>query len=233
MSDHLSKQFDLELESIRTHILEMGGLVESQLAKAIDAFATGNREDMRRVIEGDARVNKFELEIDAESARLIAKRQPTAGDLRMVLAISRIVTDLERSGDKAVKIAKMSTSLYENHKGAIPRLADIRQCGHLAVHMLRRALDSLARMDAGAARALILDDQQIDEAFNGIMRQLITHMMEDPRTISEALDIIWIAKAIERVGDHATNIAENVVYIVSGEDIRHAHSDATGNGAQG
>ena len=221
MSDHLSKQFDLELESIRTHILEMGGLVESQLSKAIEAFATGNREDMRRIIADDAKVNQFEIDIDAECTRLIAKRQPTAGDLRLVLSISRIITDLERGGDKAVKIAKMSQNLYENHKAQIPRLADIRQCGQLAVHMLRRALDALARMDAESARALISDDRQIDETFNGIMRQLITYMMEDPRTIGEALDIVWIAKAIERVGDHATNIAENVVYIVSGEDIRH------------
>lgn len=229
MSDHLSKQFDLELESIRTHILEMGGLVESQLGKAIDAFVTGNRDDMRRIIEDDAKVNQFELEIDAECTRLIAKRQPTAGDLRLVLAISRIVTDLERGGDKAVKIARMSKRLYEDHKGTVPRLADIRQTGQLAIHMLRRALDALARMDADAARELIGDDSKVDEAFNGIMRQLITHMMEDPRTIGEALDIVWIAKAIERVGDHATNIAENVVYIVSGQDIRHA---ATNPGAE-
>jgi phosphate transport system protein len=222
MSDHVSKQFDLELEAIRTHILEMGGLVESQLAKAIEAFATGNRDEMRRIISDDTKVNAFELSIDAECERLIAKRQPTASDLRLILAVSRIITDLERGGDKAVKIAKMSLSLYESHKGAIPRLADIRQCGQLAVHMLRRSLDALARMDAAGARDLIVDDQKIDDAFNGIMRQLITYMMEDPRTISEALDIVWIAKAIERVGDHATNIAENVVYIVSGEDIRHS-----------
>ena len=225
MSDHLSKQFDLEIESIRTHILEMGGLVESQLGKAIDAFATGNRDDMRRVIEDDVKVNRFELDIDAECMRLIAKRQPTAGDLRLVLAVSRIVTDLERCGDKAVKIAKMSNNLFENHKGAVPRLADIRQCGQLAIHMLRRSLDSLARMDVESASGLIGDDAKVDEAFNGIMRQLITYMMEDPRTISEALDIVWIAKAIERVGDHATNIAENVVYIVSGKDIRHTTTD--------
>ena len=221
MSDHLSKQFDLELESIRTHILEMGGLVENQLNKAIEAFATGNREDMRHIIADDARVDQFEVEIDAECTRLIAKRQPTAGDLRLVMSISRIITDLERSGDKAVKIAKMSRNLYEDHKSTIPRLSDIRHCGQMAVHMLRRSLDALARMDADAARALIGDDQKIDETFNGIMRQLITYMMEDPRTIGEALDIVWIAKAIERVGDHASNIAENVVYIVSGNDIRH------------
>lgn len=221
MTDHVSSQFDFELESIRTHILEMGGLVEIQLNQAIDAFATGNRSLMNKIIESDDQVNHFEINIDAECAQLIAKRQPTAGDLRLVLAISRIVTDLERCGDKAVKIARMSNNLYDAQKIHIPRLADIRQCGQLALHMLRRALNALARMDAEEARALIIEDKKIDEAFNAILRQLITHMMEDPRTISEALDIIWIAKAIERVGDHAANIAENVVYIVSGSDIRH------------
>lgn len=221
MSDHLSKQFDLELETIRSHILEMGGIVEQQLQDALNAFASGDQEIMQAVIEGDQRVNAFEIRIDAECTQIIAKRQPTARDLRLILAISRVVTDLERLGDKAAKIAKMSAKLYDN-KAHIPRLADIRQCGQLALGMLRRALDSLARMDPDVAQALIKEDKAIDDAFNGILRQLITYMMEDPRTITEALDLIWISKAIERVGDHATNIAENVVYIVSGNDIRHA-----------
>jgi phosphate transport system protein len=222
MSDHLSSQFDHDLESIRTHILEMGGLVENQLLKAIEAFSTGNRDLFVQIFEVENRVNQFELEIDAECASLIARRQPTAGDLRLVLSVSRIVTDLERCGDKAVKITKAAAKIYESHKNHIPRLADIRHCGQLATHMLRRALDTLARMDVAEARLLISDDQKLDDAFNAVMRQLITHMMEDPRTISEALDIVWIAKALERVGDHATNIAENVIYIVSGADVRHA-----------
>ena len=222
MQEHLSRQFDLDLEAIRTHILEMGGLVENQLTRAIEAFATGNRDAMRKIISDDAAVNKLEIDIDAESARLIAKRQPTASDLRLVLAISRMVTDLERCGDKAVKIAKMSLKLYESQSAHIPPLADIRQCGQQAIAMLRRSLDALARTDADDARELITEDEKLDANFNGIMRQLITYMMEDPRNISEALDIIWIAKAIERVGDHAANIAENVVYIASGSDIRHS-----------
>ena len=221
MSEHVSSQFDLDLESIRTHILEMGGLVESQLLKSIEAFSTGNRDLFAQIFETENQVNQFELDIDAECARLIAKRQPTAGDLRLVLSISRIVTDLERCGDKAVKITKAASKIYGSQKNHIPRLADIRHCGQLATHMLRRALDTLARMDADEARTLISDDQKLDDAFNAVMRQLITHMMEDPRTISEALDIVWIAKAMERVGDHATNIAENVIYIVSGTDVRH------------
>ena len=222
MQEHLSRQFDLDLEAIRTHILEMGGLVENQLTRAIEAFATGNRDAMRKIISDDAAVNKLEIDIDAESARLIAKRQPTASDLRLVLAISRMVTDLERCGDKAVKIAKMSLKLYDSQSAHIPPLADIRQCGQQAIAMLRRSLDALARTDADDARELITEDEKLDANFNGIMRQLITYMMEDPRNISEALDIIWIAKAIERVGDHAANIAENVVYIASGSDIRHS-----------
>jgi phosphate transport system protein len=222
MSEHLSSQFDHDLESIRTHILEMGGLVENQLLKAIEAFSTGNRDLFVQIFEVENRVNQFELDIDAECAQLIARRQPTAGDLRLVLSISRIVTDLERCGDKAVKITKAASKIYESHKNHIPRLADIRHCGQLATHMLRRALDTLARMDVEEARLLISDDQKLDDAFNAVMRQLITHMMEDPRTISEALDIVWIAKALERVGDHATNIAENVIYIVSGADVRHS-----------
>jgi phosphate transport system protein len=221
MSEHVSKQFDLDLEAIRTHILEMGGLVEQQLARAIEAFANGNRDLMKQVIAGDQQVNQMEIDIDAECTRIIARRQPTAGDLRLVIAISRIVTDLERMGDKAVKIAKMSGKLYETQRLHLPRLAEVRHCGEMSLSLLRKALDALARMDADAAAAVIGEDVVVDEEFNAIMRQVITYMMEDPRTISDALDIIWIAKALERVGDHATNIAESVVYVVSGADIRH------------
>lgn len=221
MNDHSSKQFDLELEHIRTRILQMGGLVEQQVKAAIDAFSTGNMDAMQRIVETDRQVDAHEVGIDEDCTRLIARRQPTARDLRLVMAISRIVTDLERVGDKASKIARMSLKLYRNDHLHIPRLADVRNCGELATAMLRRSLDALARMDIDAARVVIREDAEIDARFNGVLRQLITYMMEDPRTITEALDIIWIAKAVERVGDHACNIAENVVYIVSGIDIRH------------
>jgi phosphate transport system protein len=221
MNDHLSKQFDLELENIRTRILQMGGLVERQLLAAGDAFRTGNLEAMQRVIDADREVDAHEVGIDEDCTLLIARRQPTARDLRLVMAISRIVTDLERIGDKASKIARMSLKFHQSGAQRIPRLSDLQHCGQLATDLLQGALDSLARMDIDTARRVIGADKAIDAAFNAILRQLITYMMEDPRTISEALDIVWIAKAIERVGDHATNIAENVVYIVSGIDVRH------------
>ncbi len=225
MSDHLSKQFDLELENIRTRILQMGGLVEQQVSAAIDAFASGNLNAMQKVIETDREVDALEVGIDEDCTLLIARRQPTAVDLRLVMAVSRIVTDLERIGDKAAKIARMSQKLYETDRHHFPPLSDIRHCGQLAIKMLQNSLDSLARMDIDTARQAIREDAAIDAGFNGVLRQLITYMMEDPRTISEALDIVWIAKAIERVGDHASNIAESVVYIVSGVDIRHTSED--------
>lgn len=221
MSDHLSKQFDLELENIRTRILQMGGLVERQVLAAVDAFSTGNLEEMQQVIDTDSEVDAYEVGIDEDCTLLIARRQPTARDLRLIMAISRVVTDLERIGDKASKIANMSRKLRLNGGQRIPRLSDVHHSGRLATDMLQGALDSLARMDVEAARHVIGSDKAIDAAFNAILRQLITYMMEDPRTITEALDIIWIAKAIERVGDHAANIAENVIYVVSGIDVRH------------
>ena len=221
MSNHLSKQFDLELEHIRTRILQMGGLVESQLQTAIDAFSSGDIEAMQQVVERDREVDAYEVGIDEDCTLLIARRQPTARDLRLVMAVSRIVTDLERIGDKAAKIANKSRKLHAVACQRIPRLSEIRHCARLAIEMLQSALDSLAPMDIDTARQAIGADKAIDAAFNAILRQLITYMIEEPRTISEALDIIWVVKAIERVGDHASNIAENVIYIVSGEDVRH------------
>ena len=221
MTHHLSRQFDLELEEIRNRILEMGALVERQVLGAIIAFHTGNLERMNEVMRNDREVDACEVGIDEECTRLIARRQPAAGDLRLILAILRIVTDLERIGDKAVQIANMSRLRRLAGEPRIPRLPDLDQEAQLATEMLRAALDALARRDVDAARQVIGADSAVDQAFNAILRQLVTYMMEDSRTVSEALDIIWIAKAIERVGDHATNIAEDVVYIVIGIDIRH------------
>lgn len=221
MSDHLSKQFDLELENIRTRILQMGGLVERQVLAAVDAFSTGNLEEMQQVIDTDSEVDAYEVGIDEDCTLLIARRQLAAGDLRLILAILRIVTDLERIGDKACEIASMSRVLRLAGAQHLPRLTDLDHCGRLATDMLRAALDSLAHRDVEAARRVIGSDAAVDTTFNTILRQLLTYMLEDPRTISEALDILWIAKAIERIGDHATNIAEDVIYVVSGIDIRH------------
>ena len=221
MSDHLSKQFDRELENISSRILQMGTLVERQVLAAIEAFSTGSAEASQRVIDGEREVDADEVGIDEDCTLLIARRQLAAGDLRLILAILRIVTDLERIGDKACEIASMSRVLRLAGAQHLPRLTDLDHCGRLATDMLRAALDSLARRDVEAARRVIGTDAAVDTAFNTILRQLLTYMLEDPRTISEALDILWIAKAIERIGDHATNIAEDVIYVVSGIDIRH------------
>jgi phosphate transport system protein len=222
MAEHLSKQFDADLEDIRSRVLQMGGIVEAQILAAINAFSSGDNDVISRVIDGERRVNTYEKEIDDACVHVVARRQPAAGDLRLVMGISKIVTDLERIGDEAEKIARMARSIYGRGALSIPRFVDVRQTGNLALALLRRVLDSMARLDADEARKLIAEDRLIDTEFRAIVRQLITYMMEDPRTISTALDIVWIAKAIERVGDHAKNIAEQVVYIVHGTDVRHS-----------
>ena len=227
-SEHLSKQYDSDLEDIRSRVLQMGGLVEAQILAAIECFATGNVEQSAQVTEGDRRVNSCEVEIDDACAHVIARRQPAAGDLRLIMAVSKIVTDLERTGDEAEKIARMAKNIYDRGRLQIPRSADVRHAGQLAVAKLRRVLDAMARLDAAEAERIIDDDVSIDDAFRGIVRQLVTYMMEDPRTISTALDIVWIAKAIERIGDHAKNVAEQVIYIVHGTDVRHTSREGHG-----
>ena len=224
-SEHLSRQFDADLEGLRSRVLQMGGLVESQILSAIEGFNTGNLELIDQVIAGDRRVNGYEVSIDNECSHIIVRRQPAAGDLRMIMAISKTVTDLERIGDEAQKIARMAKHVHEPGRLQIPRLADIKRAGEIAVDMLRKALDAFARLDAAEAAGVIREDMAIDEEFSSILRQLITFMMEDPRTISTALEIVWIAKAIERIGDHAKNMSEQVIYMVKGTDVRHTTFD--------
>jgi phosphate transport system protein len=220
MSDHASKQYDLDLGSIRSRVLAMGGLVESQIRRAIDALATGQLSLAAEVIEADHRVNAMEVEIDGDCSQLIVRRQPAAGDLRMIFAITKTVTDLERIGDEAQKIARMAKNIHERG-GATPPVVEVRHAAEAAISMLRRTLDAFARLDCETAQEVIRDDAGVDSEFRSILRQLITYMMEDPRTISTALEIVWIAKAIERIGDHAKNMAEYVIYIVKGTDVRH------------
>ncbi len=229
--EHTSKQFDADLEDIRSSLLQMGGLVESQLMAAIEALSTGSDEVINRVVDTERRVNTHEKEIDDACVHVVARRQPAASDLRLIMGVSKIVTDLERIGDEAEKIARMTRSIYGRGALTIPRSIDVRQTGNKAVLMLRRVLDAMARLDAGTAENIIAEDKLIDTEFRAIVRQLITYMMEDPRTISTALDIVWIAKAIERVGDHAKNIAEQVIYIVHGTDVRHGGSGGAGGPA--
>ena len=222
-TEHLSKQFDVDLETLRSQLLQMGGLIESQILAAIDGFYNGDLKALEQVIENDRRVNGYEVSIDTECSHIIARRQPAASDLRMIMGVSKAVTDLERVGDEAKKIAVVSKHIHESGRLQVPRLADIRRTGGIVVGMLRKALDAFARLDSVAAAEVIRDDTAIDEAFRGIMRQLITFMMEDPRTITTALEIVWVARALERMGDHSKNMAEQVIYIVKGTDVRHTN----------
>jgi phosphate transport system protein len=221
--EHSFKQYDIELESMRSNILRMGGLAESQLKTALDAFESSDIELADNVIAADRRVNDLQIELDQMVNHVIARRQPTASDLRLVMGIAKTITDLERVGDEAAKIARAAKWMKD--KGAafrINRIPDLRQSGEIAARLLHRSLDAFARLDAQAAAAIIRDDAGIDDRFKATLRQLITYMMEDPRSISAAIDTVWVAKAIERIGDHAKNIAEHVIFISHGADVRHA-----------
>jgi phosphate transport system protein len=220
MHEHISKQFDAELETVRTRVLQMGGLVEEQIARAMEGLATGDMGLINQVIQDDRRVNALEVELDETCSQIIAKRQPAAVDLRMIMTVIKTITDLERIGDEAEKIARMAKLIHTAEAGAIPRI-ELRHVAQVAVEMLRKSLDSFARLDLSAAAQVVRQDEKVDDEFRSIMRQLITFMMEDPRTISGCLEILFIAKAIERIGDHAKNMSEYVVYMVKGRDVRH------------
>ena len=220
-SQHLSSQFDEELGRLRTHVLQMGGMVETQVSAAIEAYSAGEISAVKSIVESDRKINDLEKAIDDDCAHVIAKRQPTASDLRLVLGISKIVTDLERAGDEAKKIAKGVRRIYE--AGHLPAQygIGIRHLAEAALNLVRQSLDAFARLDVVQSQEVIRADSDVDTEFKSIIRQLITHMMEDPRTITTSIEIISIARAIERIGDHAKNVAEQVVFIVEGRDIRH------------
>ena len=220
-SQHLSSQFESDLGQLRTAVLQMGGLVETQIAAAIEAYSSGEVGSVKQIVEADRKVNDLEKAIDDDCAHVIAKRQPAASDLRLVFGITKIVTDLERAGDEAKKIAKGVRRIYEAGQMPSQYGIGVRHIAEAALGMLRQALDAFARLDPEQAQKVILADNDVDTEFKSIVRQLITHMMEDPRTITTSLDIIWIARAIERIGDHAKNVAEHVVFIVEGRHIRH------------
>jgi phosphate transport system protein len=221
--EHTIKQYDQELESLRGRILQMGGLVETQLRMAIDCFEQGDLRKADEVVDADERVDAEELELGRLIVNLIVRRQPAANDLRLIMGVSRAVTDLERIGDEATKIARAARWVHEKDVVVrTPRIRDIRVSAEAALSMLRGALDAFARLDALAAAEIIREDKGVDEQFRLILRQLITFMMEDPRTITGSLDTVWVAKAIERIGDHSKNIAGDVIFIVQGEDVRHA-----------
>lgn len=219
--DHSSKQYDMALEDIRSNVLAMGGLVESQFHYAIDSFNKGNTVRADQIIKLDSQVNQLELKIDDACTHLIVRRQPAANDLRAVMASIKITTDLERIGDEAVKIARTAMTINDRAFATITHQDTIRSIADNASNILHDALDAFARGDVEQARRILTLDKVIDHEFRSILRTMVTFMMEDPRTISIALDVIWVAKAIERIGDHAKNIAEYVIYVVEGKDIRH------------
>jgi phosphate transport system protein len=223
---HLSSQFDADLNQVSSKVLEMGGLVEAQIVAAMNALNEFDVGIADQVIAAEDRLNTMEVEIDEECSNIIARRQPTARDLRLVMAISKTITNLERAGDEAEKIAKRTKRLSEEGAARTINIAEIKLSGDMAVSILRRALDAFARLDTVAAAQIVRDDKAIDEEFRAFVRKLISYMTEDPRLISVGLDFLFIAKAIERIGDHAKNIAEFIIYVVKGTDVRHKGRDA-------
>ncbi len=219
-SHHISRQFNIELEDVKSSMLEMGGLVENQVTDAIDALISADSRHAQRVRESDRLVNDMQIRIDESCNLILARRQPAASDLRLVLGVIKAVNDLERIGDEAAKIARLAIELSdqgESSKGYI----EIRHIGERVRRMVHLALDAFARNDEKAALVVAREDANVDMEYATAMREMITYMIEDPRSITRVLNIIWALRALERVGDHAKNIAEHVVYIVMGADVRH------------
>jgi len=226
MHEHTHKQFDAEMEALRSGVLAMGGLVETQLARAIALLDDENEEGaLDQIGATEQQINQMQMTIDQQSSQIIAKRQPAAIDLRMILTITKIVNDLERVGDEVKKVAYKAAQARGSDRLVHVRRHDVARAARLTLEMMQTALDVFARLDAAAAAEMIRRDEEIDAAFLATLRQLISYMMEDPRTISAAIEIVFIAKSIERIGDHAKNIAEAVVQVVKGKDVRHASAD--------
>ncbi|MDP2111669.1 MAG: phosphate signaling complex protein PhoU [Thiobacillus sp.] len=220
-TEHTYKQFDAELEAVRASVLKMGGMVEEQIINAVEALVSGDMDLAELVDANDHNVNGLEVAIDEDCTRIIARRQPTASDLRMVMMVVKTITDLERIGDEAAKIARMAKLIHQSGRISMPRFSEVKYMADMVLDMLRKALDAFARLDATKTVEIARQDQQVDEEFRLNLRHLITYMMEDPRTISVFIDILFVTKAIERMGDHAKNMSEYVVYMVKGKDVRH------------
>lgn len=224
-SEHTLKQYDAELEAVRAKVLQMGGLVEQQIVNALESLVSVNPKLAQEVMDSDHRVNALEVQVDEDCSHIIARRQPAASDLRMIMMVVKTITDLERIGDEATKIARVAQKIYESDRMYKPRFNEIHSMVGLVREMLRTSLDAFARLDVTKTVEVARQDEQVDEQFRAAMRQLITFMLEDPRTISMSLEVLFVAKAIERIGDHAKNIAEYVVYMVKGKDVRHTTVD--------
>lgn len=225
IGQHISQQFNVELQDIRNRVMAMGGLVEQQLSDSIQAMVVGDSELAERVVNDDYKVNAMEVAIDEECSRILARRQPTASDLRLIVAVIKTITDMERIGDQAERVARMAKRLSDN--GTLSsQYVELEHLGNHVRQMLHDALDAFARMDVDAALNVAREDLKVDKEYDSLMRQLITYMMEDPRTITSALDVMWAARALERIGDHALNICEYVIYFVKGKDVRHTSLEA-------
>lgn len=219
-SQHISQQFEKELQDVRSRVLAMGGLLEQQVSNALEALMTGNTELARLAIDTDKEVNALEMSIDEECIQIIALRQPTAGDLRLVTGILKTITDLERIGDEATSIARMALNLSEKDRPK-KNYRELQSLGNHVCTMLRDALDAFARFDVDQAVKVASEDQYIDAEYESIVRQLITYMMEDPRAITRVIDMIWSARSLERIADHAHNVCKHIIYLVEGKDVRH------------
>lgn len=220
LGQHISRRFNEDLERVRNRVLQMGGFVEQQVAQAVTSLVDGDTRLGEEVTRGDHKVNHMEVSIDEECSRILATRAPAASDLRLIVAIIKTITDLERIGDEAEKIAYIASRLAAVERPA-NRYREIKHLGRLVSEMVHDALDAFARLDAQAALKVARDDRVIDEEYESIQRQCMTFMMEDPRNIGRTLDVMWVVRALERIGDHAKNICEYVVYMVHGKDIRH------------
>ncbi|WP_430009550.1 phosphate signaling complex protein PhoU [Methylophaga lonarensis] len=223
-SQHISQQFEKELQDIRSQVLAMGGMVEQQVQNAMEALMNGDAELARAVIAKDEEVNKLEIQIDEECIQIIAKRQPTASDLRLVTGILKTITDLERVGDESVRIARMALNLSEKDRPK-KNYRELSALGTQVRTNLSSALDAFARFDVEAALLVAKEDRDVDAEYESIVRQLVTYMMEDPRSITRVIDMIWSARSLERIGDHAHNVCEHVIYLVEGKDVRHLSAE--------
>ncbi len=223
LGGHISKRFDHELENIRNQVLTMGGLVETQVNNGLKGLLESDSEIASRVVKDDYKINRMEVDIDEQCVGILARRQPAASDLRLVVAIIKTITDLERIGDQAEKLGRNQLELIDEGASS-SNFVNIEHLGELVSKMLNRALDAFARMSVEDAMKTIAMDEKINVEFEAMMRQLITHMMEDPRTIKNALRVSWCARALERIGDHSKNICEYIVFLVQGKDVRHTSS---------
>jgi phosphate transport system protein len=221
-SEHIYKQFDSDLEAIRAKVLEMGTLVEEQTANAVKSLLNTDIKLAEEVMKRDDQINDLEMAIDEEASLLIAKRSPAAGDLRNIMMMLKIITDLERMGDEAAKIARSTTRIFEDNRMSKPRFIEIKGMARAVQGMIKTALNSFARLDLSDTIDILEKDKQVDDDYRSCMRQLLTFMLEDPRTISMSLESMFIAKSLERIGDHAVNISQSVIYTVKGKDVRHS-----------